>query len=89
MPVWHRRANMRGHRGVGMLVTGDDSATLFDRNWNKLADLPVEPEHYVMPTGYHKVAVPGEEGGQSPWMFVRFVTEDDDPIVIAVTNKLH
>jgi hypothetical protein len=62
---------------------GGATATLFDRNWNRIADLPVEAENYVMPTGYHKVAVAGDGGGPSPWMFVRFITEDDDPIVVA------
>ena len=32
---------------------GGTSATLYDKNWNKIADLPVKADNYVMPTGYH------------------------------------
>ena len=62
---------------------GGRSATLYDRNWNKLADLPVKADNYVMPTGYHKVSVTGDQDDLRPWMFVRFITEGADPIVIA------
>jgi hypothetical protein len=61
---------------------GGKSATLYDRNWNKIADLPVKVDKYVMATGYHKVTVTGDQKNPQPWMFVRFITEGDDPIVI-------
>ncbi len=35
-----------------------------------------------MPTGYHKVVVTGKGDGPSPWVLVRFITEDDDPIAV-------
>ena len=61
---------------------GGKSATLYDKNWNKIADLPVLADKYVMTTGYHKVTVTGDQDSPQPWMFVRFITEGDDPIVI-------
>ena len=38
---------------------------------------------YLKMAGIKEVAVTGEGDGPSPWMFVRFITEDDDPIVVA------
>ena len=71
---------------------GGHSATLYDKNWNEITDLPVKADNYVMPTGYHKVTVTngtvtGDQDNPQPWMpqpwiFVRFITEGDDPIVI-------
>lgn len=61
---------------------GGTFATLVDKNWNKLAELPVMADNYVMPTGYHKITVTGDRGDPQPWMFVRFITEGDDPIVV-------
>lgn len=61
---------------------GGKTVTLYDRNWNRISDLPATAENYVMPTGYHKVSVSGNHNGPPPWMFVRFITEDNDPIVV-------
>ncbi len=41
---------------------GRTTATLCDTNWNKIADLPVRADNYVMPTGYHKITVTGDQG---------------------------
>jgi len=62
---------------------GGNSATLYDRNWNRIADLPVQADRYVMPSGYDRIKVTGDQKDPQPWMFVRFITEGDDPIVVA------
>ena len=42
----------------------------------------VKSDKYVMASGYHKVTVTSDQDNRQPWMFVRFITEGDDPIVI-------
>jgi len=54
---------------------------LYDRNWNKLKDLPVKREKYRMGTGYEGIHVTAD--GPRTWAHVRFSTEGDP---LAVRN---
>lgn len=58
--------------------TGGKSVSLYDRNWNKLKDLPVKLEEYEMATGYQDIHVIAE--GPRTWAHVRFSTEGE-PLV--------
>jgi hypothetical protein len=60
---------------------GGLAAIVYDRNWNKLSELPVKTENYVMPKGWHTLKVTSDEPASRPWLAVRFVTEGD-PMVI-------
>ena len=61
--------------------TGGGVVGLYDRNWNKLKDLPVKREKYRMGTGYEGIHVTAD--GPRTWAHVRFSTEGDP---LAVRN---
>ncbi len=54
---------------------GGDIATVFDENWNKLRDLPVEKRDYLMPPGWAPVTVQTEGPAPPPWLDVQFMVE--------------
>jgi hypothetical protein len=68
---------VRGVVASGELLTyeGGAFATVFDENWNKLRDLPVEPQDYVMPPGSSPVTLLTDTPAPLPWLDVQFMVE--------------
>ena len=60
-----------------------DKAVVYDENWNKLKELPVQKEYYVMSKGWEKVFVTTESNKPQPWLEVQFMTKGD-PMVVNV-----
>jgi len=64
--------------GQYLQYQGGDTASVFDENWNKIRDLPVEKEDYTMPAGFAPASVMAKT---KPWLEVQFMTEGDRMIV--------
>ena len=60
---------------------GGRTAVLYDQNWNKIADLPVVLDNYVVGSGWHKFTVSSKNEPESVWISTRFITEGE-PIVV-------
>lgn len=60
--------------GQFLQYTGGDTAIVYDENWRRLAELPVEKADYAMPSGQAGVAVTVEQAGPLPWLEVQFIT---------------
>ncbi|MCX5684020.1 MAG: hypothetical protein NT049_10085, partial [Planctomycetota bacterium] len=82
------------HAGAGMLTVkgsiasgqylqyeGGETATVFDENWNKVRDLPVEKKGYLMPAGWAPVSVITAGVNPKPWLEVQFMTEGEPMLV--------
>ena len=69
--------HVRGVVASGELLTyeGGAFATVFDENWNKLRDLPVELHDYIMPSGSSPVTVLTDTPAPLPWLDVQFIVE--------------
>ena len=67
--------------GEYLEYVGRDDASVYDKNWNRLRQLPVRRREYVMPTGWHKLSVVSESSSARPWLSVRFITEGE-PLVV-------
>ncbi|MEN6504386.1 MAG: hypothetical protein ABFD92_07600 [Planctomycetaceae bacterium] len=79
-PVIHTGAGtltIKGRIASGQYLeyTGAATAALFDANWNKLAELPVEARQYVMPSGVSDVWVASAAKTPQPWLEVQFMAE--------------
>jgi hypothetical protein len=64
--------------GQYLQYQGGDTASVFDENWMKIRDFPVEQRDYTMPAGYAPVSVTART---RPWLEVQFMTEGDPMIV--------
>jgi hypothetical protein len=62
---------------------GGETATVFDENWNRLRELPVEKKGYAMPAGRAPVAIDAGTPDAKPWLEVQFMTEGEPMIVPA------
>ncbi|HEY3321295.1 MAG TPA: hypothetical protein VGP72_12565 [Planctomycetota bacterium] len=56
---------------------GGETATVFDENWKKLAELPVERNHFAMPAGWAPVSISAPGSDARPWLEVQFMTEGE------------
>ena len=56
---------------------GGHKVTVYDENWNKVQELKVHPNGYMMPTGFAQVSVKVTDGAPRPWLEVRFVTQGE------------
>jgi hypothetical protein len=54
---------------------GGDRAIVYDKNWNKVAELPVETQNYQIPRGGSQVGVSVPKDGPLPWLEVQFITQ--------------
>jgi hypothetical protein len=68
------------HTGEYLEFRGGDKAVVYDKNWDRLRELPTQARGYVMPTGWQKVSVSGESE-KKPWLSVRFITEGEPMLV--------
>jgi hypothetical protein len=68
--------------GEYLAYSGGDHASVCDRNWNKLRDLSVQKQDYVMPSGYAPVSVETRGDGPKPWLETQFLVHGD-PFVVA------
>lgn len=55
---------------------GGGTAAVFDENWKKLRDLPVEKNNYAMPAGWAPVCL-SSEAEPKPWLEVQYMTEGE------------
>ena len=74
---------MKGAVASGQILQyeGGGTAGVFDENWNKVRDLPVEKKEYVMPAGWAPVSISAPASNAKPWLEVQFLTEGE-PIVV-------
>lgn len=68
--------------GEYLQYEGGDTVGVYDENWNKLRDLPVERRDYVMPAGWAPVSV-SAAGDPLPWLEAQFLTEGEPMLVPA------
>lgn len=60
---------------------GGDKAVVYDENWNKVRDLPVNDRGYQILKGWEKVSVMTASTGPKPWLEVQFMTRGNPMIV--------
>ncbi|MCX7008476.1 MAG: hypothetical protein NTY53_14705, partial [Kiritimatiellaeota bacterium] len=60
---------------------GGATATVFDENWNRLHELPVDKKDYVMPSGWAPVSISTAGTQAQPWLEVQFLTEGEPMLV--------
>lgn len=85
-PVIHTGSGMltvRGSVASGQYLQfqGGDTAGVFDENWKKIRDLPVERKDYLMPKGWAPVSVIAATPKANPWLEVQFMAEGEPMIV--------
>jgi hypothetical protein len=54
--------------GCYLRYDGGDTATVHDRNWNKLRTLAVTSDHSLMPSGFAPVRIDVPEAAPRPWL---------------------
>lgn len=71
-----RRFSMKGSVSTGEYLhyQGGDIATIYDANWNRLRELPVEGVGEIA-TGPVSVRVRGQSNGPQPWLEVQITTQ--------------
>jgi hypothetical protein len=69
--------------GQYLQYEGGETAGVFDENWKKLRDLPVEKNEYLMPAGWGPVAINAGGANVKPWLEVQFMTEGEPMVVPA------
>jgi hypothetical protein len=74
--------------GDFLQYNGDDSATLFDKNWHEKGRLPVLRKNAAMPHGSVSVSITGLQRHLSPWLEVQFLTAGMPISVGNPTNKI-
>ena len=85
-PVFYagdRRLAVRGVIASGQYLTweGGSTATVYDANWNRDADLPVQAEDFVVPTGEFDCRVAARGNAPSPWLELQMMTRSA-PILV-------
>lgn len=63
-----------------------DKVTVYDENWNKVKELPVEKCNYEMDKGWSEVSVTTSQKKPLPWLEVQFMTEGE-PIMVSEKCK--
>ena len=63
--------------GQYLQYEGGTTATVFDENWNRVRDLPVEKINYTMPAGWAPVSINAPGSKAQPWLEVQFLTEGE------------
>ena len=61
--------------GEYIQYNGGSVAKVFDKNWNKLRELPVEKSNWQVPEGYFNIVIRSENTKQKPWLEVQLMTE--------------
>ena len=81
------RLRVCGDIGSGQFLqyAGGDKAIVYDENWHRLAELPVNATSATMPTGQVGVTVSTEQAGPWPWLDVQFLTSGP-PVPIDVSR---
>jgi hypothetical protein len=69
--------------GQYLQYEGGATAAVFDENWNKVRDVPVEKNEYVMPAGWAPVSISTTQAAPLPWLEVQFMTEGEPMVVPA------
>jgi hypothetical protein len=63
--------------GCYLRYDNGDIATVYDRNWRKLRELPVVRTDYVMPSGFAPVSVTVAAGAPLPWLELQAIVEGE------------
>ena len=71
--------------GQFLQYAGGEKAIVYDENWHRLGELPLETTNVTMPTGQVGVAVSTEQAGLWPWLDVQFLTSGP-PVPIDVSR---
>ncbi len=56
-------------------------AAVFDENWHRQSELPVDKENYLFPKGQGEIVVSAPQTGPLPWLDVQFITTAP-PIIV-------
>ena len=85
-PVLHAgdaRLELKGTVASGQYLTweGGPAGTVYDANWNRIAEVPVIAGGFAVPTGEFDCQITADEGGPAPWLELQLLTRDD-PIVV-------
>lgn len=85
-PVFHvggTKLLVQGEIPSGQYFTWEGGATgaVHDANWNRLAELPVEAEDFLAPTGEFDCRIEAEGNSPGPWLEVQLMTRDA-PIIV-------
>ena len=66
---------------------GGATATVYNLNWNRIAELPVTAEGFMVPTGEFDFQITADEGAAPPWLELQVMTRDLPIIVPEPTLK--
>ena len=67
--------------GHFLQYTGGDKAIVFDENWRRQAEIAVEKEDYLFPTGRGEIVLSAQQVGPLPWLEVQFIATGSPMIV--------
>ncbi len=62
---------------------GGDKAVVYDENWNKVRNLPVNDRGCQILKGWEKVSVTTASTGPKPWLEVQFMTRGN-PMTVKI-----
>lgn len=85
-PVLHAggtNLELTGTIASGQYLTweGGTTATVYDPNWNRVAELPVKAEGFNAPAGEFDCQITADEGAALPWLELQLMTRDAAAIV--------
>jgi hypothetical protein len=63
--------------GQYLQYEGGATAAVYDENWNRIREWPVEKKDYVMPSGWVPVSVEADASKGKPWLDVQFRTDGE------------
>lgn len=74
---------LQGTVASGQYVTweGGPTATVYDANWNRVAEIPAVAEDFLAPAGEFECRITADETAPAPWLELQLMTRDA-PIVI-------
>jgi len=67
--------------GQYLQYDGGPTAVVYDENWNRVRELPVEGRAYMMPAGGAPVSISAAGSPAPPWLEVQFMT-DGEPMPV-------
>jgi hypothetical protein len=64
---------------------GGQTAGVYDLNWNKVDELPVDAEDFLLPTGAASFSIESQSAGR-PWLECQCITADHE-IAVEYENR--
>jgi hypothetical protein len=66
---------------------GEDTAFVYDANWNRVSTLPVRKTDFVMPAGSAVASIKTQQPGPLPWLEVQFLTRGEPMLISKPPQK--